>query len=88
MKKSEIFVVNKNNDFMKGEIIEKLNNLENGMRQEKADVYREYGDHTDDAELCWYQREKEWLKDIESLVDHAKQLGINVRYNKTLRRWV
>lgn len=88
MKRIEIFVVNKNNDFMKNEIVEKLNKLESGMSQEKAEVYREYRDHTDDAELCWSQREKEWLKDIEILVDHAKQLGINVRYNRTLKRWI
>lgn len=30
------------------------------MAKEREAVYEEYGEHSDDAELCWSQR-REWI---------------------------
>lgn len=70
------------------EYIEKLNDLEQCMRDEKEDVYEMYGDHSDDAELCWDQFRKRWDDEIDSLVEEAQENGVPVWYDSDRREWV
>ena len=76
-------------NMMKGtEYVEKLNALEEGMRQEKEAVYAEYGDHSDDAELCWSQRRQIWDEEIDQLADEAQENGFPVWYDREARKWI
>lgn len=73
---------------MKGsEYIEKLNSLEKAMKEEKEAVYDQYGDHSDDAELCWSQRRQSWDSEIDELAEEAEAAGFAVRYDSDRREW-
>ena len=68
--------------------IEKLNKIEAEMAEEKETVYEQYGDHSDDAELCWSQRRESWDADIDSLVEEAHESGIPVWFDSDCREWI
>ena len=74
---------------MKGkEYIKKLNALEAGMREEREAVYEEYGDHSDDAELCWSQRRQYWDSEIDEIAEEADAAGFPVWYDSDRREWI
>lgn len=60
--------------------IEKLNELERLAKEEKEAIYEEYGENTDDAELCWGNREEEFCRQINELAEEAERNGVNVRF--------
>ncbi len=59
--------------------LKELNDLEIRAEEEKADIYEEYGDHSDDAELCWSQREDEYyrVQARAGLVEYKGKVGYN-----------
>ncbi len=68
--------------------LKELNDLEIRAEEEKADIYEEYGDHSDDAELCWSQRYEEYYREITELAEEAAENGVPVVYRGETGRWV
>ena len=68
--------------------LEKLNALKQRMREEREAVYEEYGDHSDDAELCWSQRRQSWDEEIDQLAEEARENGVSVWYDQESRKWI
>lgn len=60
--------------------IEKLNELERLAKEEKEAIYEEYGENTDDAELCCSQVEEEYSRQINELANEAERNGVKVRF--------
>ena len=74
---------------MKGkEYLERLNALEEGMREERDSVFEMYGDHSDDAELCWSQFRKSWDDEIDKIAEKAWEDGFPVKYDKESQKWI
>ena len=68
--------------------INKLNQLKSEMREVREAIYKEYGDHTDDADLCWSQRRESYDQEIDYLVEEAEEAGTPVWYDSEKREWV
>ena len=74
---------------MKGtEYVKKLNALEEGMREERDSVFEMYGDHSDDAALCWSQRRQGWDEEIDQLAEEAQENGFPVWYDQEIQKWI
>lgn len=70
------------------EYVEKLNAMKQSMREEREAVYEEYGDHSDDAELCWSQRRQVWDEEIDQLAEEARENGVQVWYDQESKKWI
>ena len=67
--------------------VDHLNALQAERRQACEDLYEEYGDHTDDAELAWSQRREEYDAEIDQLVDEAREAGCLVHWDNASKMW-
>ena len=74
---------------MKGtEYIERLNRIQSEMTEEREAVYEQYGDHSDDAELCWSQRRQSWDSEIDEIAEEAEATGFPVWFDSDRREWI
>ena len=74
---------------MKGtEYIERLNRIQSEMTKEREAVYEQYGDHSDDAELCWSQRRQSWDSEIDEIAEEAEATGFPVWFDSDRREWI
>lgn len=78
----ELEIIEEADDF-----VNRLNALAVEREEACADLYDEYGGHTDDAELAWSQRREEYDAEINQLLDEAEAAGCPAHWDSDAREW-